>query len=390
MRTWKSVMCAGAMAAILAFSVRLACAQVPGFDEETKPAAKPTETKKSDAKSVETKKSDATPADTKAQAGTTEPVTQPGGAPTGTPNPISDFVKQYMGEDSPYRNPIFALVTLAVLLLIRRYTTNAIKQHIAAQPDKVRDAEAFFKAWNRGWKFMIAVLVIIAMTGGLKLMGLSAGFFGMMLGWSLQAPVTGMAAWLMIVLKRPFKIGDRVIIAGIMGDVTQITLTHVVLNQVGGTVGGEERSGRGILIPTAILFSQVITNYTFDAKYVLDEVAVRITFDSDWELAKKIGLDAARAVTKDVIAETKQAPYIRCEFIDAGMYMRIRYQTEPPRRQETSSIVTEYILREFKKNPGKVKFCYPHSVVSYKPEEWHKDGGHPFLPIGAEEGRLRA
>ena len=86
----------------------------------------------------------------------------------------------------------------------------------------------------------------------------------MVLGWSLQAPVTGIAAWLMLILKHPFKIGDRVIIAGITGDVMDITLTHVILNQVGGTVSSEERSGRGILIPNAILFAQTITNYTLE------------------------------------------------------------------------------------------------------------------------------
>ena len=78
----------------------------------------------------------------------------------------------------------------------------------------------------------------------------------------MQAPVTGIAAWLMLILKCPFKIRDRVIIAGITGDVMEITLTHVILNQVGGTVSSEERSGRGILIPNAILFGQTITNYT--------------------------------------------------------------------------------------------------------------------------------
>ena len=38
------------------------------------------------------------------------------------------------------------------------------------------------------------------------------------------------------------------IIAGITGDVTGISLTHVILNQVGGSIGGEEKSGRGILV----------------------------------------------------------------------------------------------------------------------------------------------
>lgn len=319
-------------------------------------------------------------------------VTTPGGTPpkveqtksSKDTNALQQFVQQYLGEDSPYRGPLLATATLIVLILIRRYTTNAIKQHLAAEPEKYRDTEAFFKTWNKAWAFVIALLAIIAMSGSLKLLGLSASFLGMMLGWSLQAPVTGIAAWLMIVLKKPFKVGDRVIIAGIMGDVTQITLTHVVLNQVGGTVGGEERSGRGILIPTAIMFSSVIYNYTFEQKYVLDEVCVRVTFESDWELAKKIGLEAARTVTKDIIAENKQEPYIRCEFIDAGMYMRVRYYTEPAKRQETSSNITEYILREFKKYPDRVRFCYPHSVVSYRPDDEVGLKQHPFLPISKD------
>jgi small-conductance mechanosensitive channel len=304
-----------------------------------------------------------------------------------TGNALQDFVQAYVSEESPYRGPLLALATLLVLMLIRRALTNAIKQHLDAQPDKIKDADAFFKTWNRVWRFVIALLAIIAMSGSLKLLGLSASFLGMMLGWSLQAPVTGIAAWLMVVLKRPFKVGDRVVIAGIMGDVTAITLTHVVLNQVGGTVGGEERSGRGILIPTAILFSQVITNYTFDAKYVLDEVGVRVTFDSDWDLAKQIGLRAAREATKDTIADTKQEPYIRCEFIDAGMYMRVRYQTEPPKRQETSSIISESILREFKKNYDRVKFSYPHSVVAYRPEKSGSSLAHPYVPLPEENAR---
>ncbi len=123
----------------------------------------------------------------------------------------------------------------------------------------------------------------------------------MVLGWSLQAPVTGLAAWLMIILKRPFKIGDRVIIAGIIGDVMDVTLTHIVLNQVGGTVGGEERSGRAVLIPNAIMFGQVIMNYTFQQDYILDEVPVRITFESDWEEAERILIEAAKKITGDII-----------------------------------------------------------------------------------------
>ena len=193
----------------------------------------------------------------------------------------------------------------------------------------------------------------------------------MMLGWSLQQPVTGMAAWLMIILKKPFKIGDRVIIAAITGDVTGITLTHVILNQVGGSVSGEERSGRGILIPNAILFQHVIINYTLDQEFMLDEVPVRLTFDSDWNRAKEIMIAAAKEVTGNIISKTGQEPFIRAEFLDWGILVRLRYNTIPTKRQELSTYIIEILLREFGREFPRVRFAVPSQNIRYRPDAGH-------------------
>ena len=137
---------------------------------------------------------------------------------------------RYLGEYSPYRGLILAVLTVIVLLALRRYTTRLVREYAHPKVQKPENLERFLKTWKSVWKFVIAVFVVIALSGSLKILGLSAAFLGMMLGWSLQAPVTGIAAWLMIVLKRPFKIGDRIIIGGIIGDVMDVTLTHVILN----------------------------------------------------------------------------------------------------------------------------------------------------------------
>jgi small-conductance mechanosensitive channel len=170
----------------------------------------------------------------------------------------------------------------------------------------------------------------------------------------------------MIILKRPFKTGDRVIIAGIIGDVMDVTLTHIILNQVGGTVGGEERSGRAVLIPNAIMFGQVIMNYTLQQDYILDEVPVRITFESDWAEAEKILIDAAREVTRDIIERIGEDPFTRAELFDAGILMRLRYKVDPPRRQEVSTNIVRIIFQKFYEST-KVEFCYPRSEITY---EW--------------------
>lgn len=286
--------------------------------------------------------------------------------------------QKYMGEDSPYRSVILTVLTLLILLNLKAYLTRAARRYVTENAYRPENAQAFVKIWNLVWKFVIAILVLIAMSGSLKLLGLTAGFFGMMLGWSLQQPVTGIAAWLMIIIKKPFRIGDRVVIAGITGDVTAITLTHVILNQVGGSIGGEEKSGRGILIPNAILFQNTIINYTFDQEFMLDEVPVRLTFDSDWELAKALTIKAAKEVTAEIIAKTGEEPFIRAEFLDWGVLIRLRYNTVAVRRQEISTYVIENILCAFRENYPRVRFAIPSSMVRYRPDASGGDGNSPI------------
>jgi small-conductance mechanosensitive channel len=276
------------------------------------------------------------------------------------------FHDKYLAPESPYRPVIFTVLALLILLNLKAYLSRIMRAHLDKEAFSSDNAKTFMKVWHHIWKFVIAILVLMAMSGSLKLLGLTAGFLGMMLGWSLQQPVTGVAAWLMIIFKKPFRIGDRVVIAGITGDVTAISLTHVILNQVGGSISGEERSGRGILIPNAILFQNVIINYTLEQNHMLDEVPVRLTFDSDWERAKQIMIEAANQVTSEIVRETGMKPFIRAEFLDWGVLARLRYNTVPARRQEISTNIIEILLREFGREYPRVKFAVPASNVRYR------------------------
>ena len=267
-------------------------------------------------------------------------------------------------SQSQHRGLLLSVITIATLLLVKAVLTYPLKAYVYKRALKKANADNFMLTWTFAWIIIIVIFGVISLSGSIQALGISAGFLGMIVGWSLQAPVTGVAAWLMLILKRPFRIGQRVIIAGIKGDVEDITLTHVILNQVGGTVTGEERSGRGILIPNAILFSQTITNYTFDVEYILSEVPVRITFQSDWDEAEKILVGAAKQVTADTIRATDEEPYIRAELFDAGVLMRLRYKTTPEDYAKNVSDIVRIIHKGFSKN-DKVEFCYPHSEVLY-------------------------
>jgi small-conductance mechanosensitive channel len=213
------------------------------------------------------------------------------------------------------------------------------------------------------------VAAILYLFGQLQAVGTALGAFsGLLLGWSLQAPVSGMAAWIMISLKRPFRIGDRVQLPslGLVGDIMEISPMYTVLNQVGGAVGSEEAVNRPILIPNAMLFSQVVINYTArqDAAFILDEVVVRITYDTDWDEAERILLNAAHQVTSDVIAQTGQQPYVRSDMYDYGVYMRLRYMTKATERPRTTYEIIKRIFQDFQRS-ARVDFAIPY-VYSFR------------------------
>jgi len=216
---------------------------------------------------------------------------------------------------------------------------------------------------------LIATLLVINQFYPIESLLVATGAFsGLFLGWSLQQPVTGFAAWVFISIKRPFKIGDRIFLPSlnIIGDVIDVGVFHTVLNQVGGTVGSEEASGRIVLIPNAIFFSTTIINYTRSEEkpYILDEVVVRLTFDSNLKEAERILINAAKEVTKDIIEKTGLNPYVRAELWNYGVLMRLRYNTLAKDRVRISHEITRRIVEEFQKN-DKVDFAIPYTY-SYR------------------------
>ncbi|MDA0746707.1 MAG: mechanosensitive ion channel family protein [bacterium] len=260
-----------------------------------------------------------------------------------------------------------AVITLIVIIIFYRITRGLILRALHRQQRTDSQIKQFTTLWKYIFMLTGIVFVVVSMSASLAAMGLTVAFVSMILGWSLQRPVTGVAAWLMVMIKKPFVIGDRIIIQGVRGDVLDISPTHILLGEVGGTIGGEESSNRGILIPNAVLFDQMVTNYAVsqESKYILDEVPVRVSYDSDYKLAERTLIGCAKEITGDIIAEAGKEPFVRSEFFDSGIFMRLRYQTIAVDRQSISSDIVGKIVEAFA-HSDKLGFAYPHSAVEFK------------------------
>ena len=71
-----------------------------------------------------------------------------------------------------------------------------------------------------------------------------------------------------------------------------------------------------------VLFDQMVTNYAVsqESKYILGEVPVRVSYDSDFSVAERTLVACATEVTGEIIAETGKEPFIRAEFIASVEY----------------------------------------------------------------------
>ena len=180
-------------------------------------------------------------------------------------------------------------------------------------------------------------------------------------------------------LYQPYKLGDRVSIPawGIVGDVMDFGAMFTTLHQVGGTVGTEDPVNRTIVIPNSVLQGTWLINYTPEIQkdqtmlptseataYLLDETVWRITFDSDWEEAERIMIEAAEEVTGEVVKSTGKKPYVRSDVYDYGVYMRLRYMVSSTDRPKVAHEINRIIFEGISKSKN-VDFAIPY-IYSYK------------------------
>lgn len=261
--------------------------------------------------------------------------------------------------------PILRTILIVILsLILFSLMVNFIKKALLKKV-RTKKQRSNVKIFSRiiNYIFFIAVILIAisSYTNSWSGFGLAVGLASAALGWALQKPITGIAAWIMIVTKRPFEIGDRIIIGGVRGDVVDISLTHIYLGEVGGIASSEENSGRVIMVPNSIMFEQNIINYTLQDDYILDEVVLQITYESDLDKAKKICTSSAKEILKQ-FEKLKSEPYIRTYFQANGINVHVRYFTPADKKQEVSSLITQEIFKQVKKTKG-IKFAYPHTEI---------------------------
>jgi small-conductance mechanosensitive channel len=217
--------------------------------------------------------------------------------------------------------------------------------------------------------FALVIVVFSAYYNKWGELGFIVGLLSVAIGWALRSPISGVVAWLIIVTRRPFFIGDRIIIMNIKGDISNITLTHIYLDEVGGTILGEEKSRRTIMVPNSIIFEQEVINYTHKDNYILDEVTTAVTYESDLKKAEKIIINSVEKIIKPIRENfpkrLQKKSHIRLKFKESGIDVTVRYNSLAKKRNKISTDITREIFNKFKESKD-VEIAYPHTEVVFR------------------------
>lgn len=261
-----------------------------------------------------------------------------------------------------------AIIIIIGIYLVFNFLLGLVKKNllkVVKTKKQISNVEIFSTTIRYVFLFLLALSVIFYYSGSWTGLGLTLGLFSAAIGFALQRPIAGVAAWIMIVTRRPFEIGDRIIIGGAKGDVRDINMMHITLKEIGGIVPSEETSGRMILVPNAMLFEQNIVNYSQQGEFVLDQVVFTVTYESNLGKAIEIAAEATKKQIKQFAEALKKEPYIRTYFQDSGINVHARYFVPAKRMQETSSAITKDIFERIRKTKD-VRFAYPHRQIVLK------------------------
>ena len=206
---------------------------------------------------------------------------------------------------------VTTIIVIVIVYIIFSFLLGIVKKSLlklAKTKKQVSNVEIFSTTIKYVFVVLLVLIAVFSFSGDWAGLGLTLGLFSAAIGFALQKPITGIAAWIMVVTRRPFEIGDRIIIGSVKGDVRDISLTHITLKELGGLIQTEENSGRDIMVPNSLLFEQNIINYTQQDEFVLAQVFFTVTYESNLDKAMKTGVQAAKKHIKLFAESMKKEP----------------------------------------------------------------------------------
>jgi small-conductance mechanosensitive channel len=232
--------------------------------------------------------------------------------------------------------------------------------------------------WDQGirltvWTLAVVLLISICFDDPRRLTTV-AGLVSAGVAIALQRVITAFAAYFIILRGQIFRVGDRIVMGGVRGDVLSLGFLRTTIMEMGQPppvqadepaiwVEARQYSGRIVTVTNDKIFDEPVYNYTREFPYLWEELHLPIPYTADRSRAEQILLDAARRHTTKVtelgaeaLAELRRRYFLESAEIEPRVYwnltdnwlnLSVRFLTRERGVRELKDAMSREILANF-------------------------------------------
>lgn len=210
----------------------------------------------------------------------------------------------------------------------------------------------------------IAILIWIEDT---QVLLVSYGLIAAGVAIALQDVVKNFVGGIILFSTGMYRVGDRIEIDHRFGDVMDIGLMNTTMLEIRAWVGGDQPSGRIVMIPNGRTLSTETVNYTKDHSFIWEELVLPLTYTSNWKQAISLIMEILTEETADTTARaTEQIErmgeryYLPRKVVEPSIYLtptdnwielHIRYVTDVRERRAIHNQISQRLLDEVLSKP---------------------------------------
>jgi small-conductance mechanosensitive channel len=206
----------------------------------------------------------------------------------------------------------------------------------------------------------------------------SVGVISLVIGLAVQTPVTSFLGWIYILVRAPYRVGDRVKIGDATGDVIDVGYLDTTLWEFGGgdLLSTDHPTGRIIRFPNSNVLNETVYNYTWPLfPYIWNEVKFSVAYDSDLEFiseimqrvaAEEVGEHMMKQIRvfREILAQTpvdqlevREQPAVLFR-VNSNTWLDaiVRYLVHPKEAGRVKSRMIKKLLAELNAAPDRVGF----------------------------------
>lgn len=251
------------------------------------------------------------------------------------------------------------IVGAIIILIIGRILAGIAKKVTKKLLIKAKVDESIV---NFSGSIVYALVIAFAVIASLAKFGVQTtsivallGAVGFAIGFALQGSLANFAAGVMILLFRPFKIGDFVEAGGVLGTVTDISLFNTILTSPDNVK---------IIVPNGKIHGDTIKNYSgFDKRRV--DLVIGISYDSPIDKAISIIQDVIKG--DDRVLQEPKPQIAVSELADSSVNLVVRPWVKKENYWDVRFDLMKKIKEEFDENGIEIPF--PQTVVHLSKSE---------------------